>query len=160
MSGTEDTAVAARRIVDANMYMTIATADGDGRPWASPVWYATVTPVEFLWVSRPESRHSRNIAVRREIAIVIFDSTVSIGAAEAVYLEAVAEQLSSDGLDEAIATFSQRSQARGARAWSAADVRPPATFRLYRARVSSSFVLGPGDERLPAQADEQMSRAN
>jgi hypothetical protein len=40
------------------------------------------------------------------------------------------------------------------------DVLPPAMFRLYRANVSSSFVLGPGDERLPVQADEQMSRAN
>jgi hypothetical protein len=153
MSRTEDTAVAARRIVDANSYMTIATADVEGRPWASPVWYAPVTPVELLWVSRPESRHSQNIAARPEIAIVIFDSTVPIGAAEAVYLEAVAEQLSSDGLDEAIATFSERSQAHGARAWSAADVLPPATFRLYRANVSSSFVLGPGDERLPVQGD-------
>jgi pyridoxine/pyridoxamine 5'-phosphate oxidase len=153
VNGIEDPAVVSRRIVDANAYMTIATADGDGRPWASPVWYAPLTPTELLWVSRPESRHSRNIAARPEIAIVIFDSTVPIGAAEAVYLEALAEQLSGDGLDEAIAAFSRRSQACGARAWTAADVLPPAGFRLYRSTASSRFVLGSGDERLPVKAE-------
>ena len=64
MNQIEDTGAVARRIVDANMYMTLATADADGRPWVSPVWYAPVTYAEFLWVSSPEARHSRNIALR------------------------------------------------------------------------------------------------
>ena len=148
-----DTASVARRIVDANMYMTIATADEDGRPWVSPVWFARASDAEFLWVSSPDARHSRNIALRPEIAIVIFDSTVPVGAAEALYLDAVAEQLSGDGLDRAIATYSRRSQACGARAWEPADVLPPAAFRLYRATASSQSVLGPRDERLPVTVE-------
>jgi pyridoxine/pyridoxamine 5'-phosphate oxidase len=146
-----DTASEARRIVDANMYMTIATADADGRPWVSPVWFASASDTEFLWVSVPEARHSRNIALRREIAIVIFDSTVPIGGAEAVYVEAVAEQVSGEGVDDGIAAFSRRSQACGGNAWEAADVLPPAALRLYRATASSQFVLGPRDERLPVR---------
>lgn len=59
--------------------MTLATADEAGRPWASPVWYAAVGYDELLWLSRPEARHSRNLAVRRELGIVIFDSSASIG---------------------------------------------------------------------------------
>jgi uncharacterized protein YhbP (UPF0306 family) len=145
----EDPGAAAQRIVDANMYMTIATADGGGRPWVSPVWYAPLSYTELLWVSDPESRHSRNIALRSEIAIVIFDSTVAVGAAEALYLEADAERLSGDDVESAIATYSRRSQTCGARAWEAADVLAPARFRLYRATASSSFLLGPGDQRLP-----------
>ena len=39
MNHIETTSVA-RRIVETNMYMTIATADADGRPWVSPVWFA------------------------------------------------------------------------------------------------------------------------
>ena len=31
---------AARAIVEANRFMTLATADADGVPWASPVWFA------------------------------------------------------------------------------------------------------------------------
>ena len=143
----------ARRIVEANMYMTIATANAEGRPWVSPVWFAPDSQSEFLWVSAPEARHSRNIVLRLEVAIVIFDSTVPVGAAEALYLDAVAEQLSGDGLDRAIATYSRRSRACGARAWEPADVLPPAAFRLYRATASSQSVLGPRDERLPVTVD-------
>ena len=144
-----DAGALARRLVAANMYMTIATADADGRPWISPVWFAPASNDELLWVSAPDARHSRNIDVRREIAIVIFDSTVSVGAAEALYLEAVAEQVADDRVETAIAAYSKRSQACGARAWEAAEVRPPAPVRLYRATAGARFVLGPGDQRLP-----------
>lgn len=152
MSRTEDTGAVAQRLVEANMYMTIATADDDGRPWVSPVWFAPVSVTELLWVSAPDRRHSLNIAARPEVAIVIFDSTVPVGAAEALYLEAVAEQLSGDDIGGPIETYSARSQSRGARAWDAADVLPPARFRLYRARAAATFVLGPGDDRLPVRA--------
>ena len=152
MTEPEHTAATARRIVDANMYMTLATADADGRPWASPVWYAPEGDRRFLWVSRPDTRHSRNIAVRPEVAIVVFDSTVPIGSAEAVYADALAEQLSGEDLERAIATFSQRSQARGGRVWEPADVVASAPLRLYRAVASSRSVLGPHDERLPVNA--------
>ena len=38
-----------KAIVVANRYMTIATADENGLPWASPVWYATADYREFFW---------------------------------------------------------------------------------------------------------------
>jgi pyridoxine/pyridoxamine 5'-phosphate oxidase len=159
MRPSEQTNDVARRIVDANMYMTIATADADGRPWVSPVWYAPATVSDFLWVSAMEARHSRNIAARPEVSIVIFDSTVPVGAAEAVYLEAVAAPVSDVDLELAIETYSRRSQACGARAWEATDVLPPAVFRLYRATASSQFVLGPHDERLPVTIAATSDRA-
>jgi Pyridoxamine 5'-phosphate oxidase len=31
---------AARAIIDSSLYMTIDTADRDGRPWVSPVYFA------------------------------------------------------------------------------------------------------------------------
>ena len=30
----------ARRYIDSNQFMTIGTADEEGVPWVSPVWYA------------------------------------------------------------------------------------------------------------------------
>jgi hypothetical protein len=42
-----------RAIVDANSFMTLATADADGLPWASPVWFAPAEYREFFWVSDP-----------------------------------------------------------------------------------------------------------
>ena len=144
-----------RRIVDASMYMTLATADGEGRPWASPVWYAPAAYTEFFWASKPEARHSRNVAVRAEVGIVIFDSTVPTGAAEAVYMEAVAEEVADAELERGIAIYSGRSQETGAGAWTLSDVRPPAPHRLYRATAATQFVLGRGDLRVPVNLGDR-----
>ena len=132
-------------ILAANRYMTLATADGDGVPWASPVWYATEEGRDFFWVSNPDARHSRNIAQRPQVAIVIFDSTVRPADAEAVYLAARAHETDGAGIE----TYSRVSQAQGLAPWTIADVAAPARHRLYRATVTEAYTLGPGDERVP-----------
>jgi hypothetical protein len=70
--------------------MTLGTADGDGRPWVSPVYYAPEGYAEFYWVSSPKATHSRNIAARLEVSIVIFDSRTPIGSGQGVYVSACA----------------------------------------------------------------------
>jgi hypothetical protein len=72
--------VIARTIIDENLYMTLATADESGLPWASPVYYASEEYSAFYWVSAPEATHSRNLAVRPQASIVIFDSHTPINA--------------------------------------------------------------------------------
>jgi nitroimidazol reductase NimA-like FMN-containing flavoprotein (pyridoxamine 5'-phosphate oxidase superfamily) len=146
MSDPTDLRAVARSIVDSNRYMTLATADGDGIPWASPVWYAPMEYREFLWVSSPEARHSRNLAVRPQLAIVIFDSHKP-GGWNALYLTAVAEQL--EDVDEAIDIFSRHGESQGLRRWTGDDVTLPARHRLYRATVAERFLLDPHDQRLP-----------
>lgn len=74
----------ARGIVDANRYMVLATADESGRPWSSPVHFAHSGHREFFWVSSPDALHSRNIAVRPEAGISVFDSAVAIGTGQGV----------------------------------------------------------------------------
>jgi Pyridoxamine 5'-phosphate oxidase len=149
MDATDREAMA-RVIVDGNSYMTLATADADGVPWASPVWYAPASYREFFWVSRPGARHSQNIAVRPDIGIVIFDSTVPIGTGKAVYMAAGAEQVTAaDEIERGMSVFSRRSLAQGGREWTPDDVGPTARLRLYRATASEQFVLSPDDERLP-----------
>jgi uncharacterized protein YhbP (UPF0306 family) len=134
----------ARAIIDDNLYMTLGTADEAGRPWASPVYYAVEGYREFIWVSRPESRHSRNLAARPELGIVIFDSSVPINTGQGVYMSAIAEELIGPEADRAIATFSSRGQMHGGDEWTLADVRPPAEFRLYHAIASEHSVIRTG----------------
>jgi nitroimidazol reductase NimA-like FMN-containing flavoprotein (pyridoxamine 5'-phosphate oxidase superfamily) len=136
----------ARSIVDSNRFMTLATADGDGRPWASPVWYAPDGYREFLWVSSPGSTHSRNIETRAEVAIVIFDSHLT-GGWNALYMSAAAERL--DEVDEAVEILSRRSVEQGFPVWTPEDVLAPAHHRLYRSTATEHFVLDPHDRRLP-----------
>jgi uncharacterized protein YhbP (UPF0306 family) len=143
-----DLAVLARSIIDSNRYLTLGTADEAGLPWVSPVWYASADYREFFWVSSPDARHSRNVTARPEVSIVIFDSQVPVGSAQAVYMAASAEQLEADALERGIEIFSRRSVADLARGWTAQDVRPPARHRLYGALATEQFVLGPRDERL------------
>jgi nitroimidazol reductase NimA-like FMN-containing flavoprotein (pyridoxamine 5'-phosphate oxidase superfamily) len=144
----EDPAELARRLVESNSYLTLATADADGRPWASPVWYAAASHTELLWVSSPDARHSRNLRERPEVAIVIFDSRAELGEAQAVYMAGSAEELTGGELERSIEVFSRRSQESGAPAWTLEDVVAPASLRLYRARATETSVLDSiGDTR-------------
>jgi nitroimidazol reductase NimA-like FMN-containing flavoprotein (pyridoxamine 5'-phosphate oxidase superfamily) len=152
MTGPPDLAAIARTIIDSNDYMVLATADESGLPWASPVWYAPEEYRELFWVSSPDARHSRNLAARPELAIVIFDSTVPIGTGQGVYMSAVADQPTGEELDRGIEIFSRRSEAQGGRAWTREDVLPTAPIRLFRARVSEHSMLDPAaspDQRIP-----------
>jgi uncharacterized protein YhbP (UPF0306 family) len=149
----DDPAANARAIVDANLYMVLGTADDDGRPWVSPVYYAPAAYREFFWVSAPEARHSRNIEARPEVSIVVFDSSVPIGTGRGVYLSAVAEQLVGDERARGIDIFSRRSLAHGADAWTLQDVEPPARLRLFRATAVEQWVLEKGDRRVPVTFD-------
>jgi Pyridoxamine 5'-phosphate oxidase len=121
-----DGAASARAVIDANRYMTLGTADESGLPSVSPVWFAAADYREFFWVSLPDRRHSRNVAVRPQLSIVIFDSTQPVGNPQAVYLSAVAEQLTGGDLAEGIRVFSGRSEACG-RGRATTSCRAPAT---------------------------------
>jgi hypothetical protein len=139
----------ARAIIDGNRYMVLGTADEGGRPWVSPVYYAPSGYSELYWVSSPEAQHSRNLAVRRELSIVVFDSRAPVGEGQGVYMSAVAEQLTGSDLERGIETFSRVSVSHDAKSWTLGDVREAASLRLYRARVSEHWVLHP--ERRPDQ---------
>jgi nitroimidazol reductase NimA-like FMN-containing flavoprotein (pyridoxamine 5'-phosphate oxidase superfamily) len=139
----------ARRIIDANTYMALGTADEAGRPWISPVYFATEDYRHFHWVSRPDARHSRNLKARAEVAIAIFDSSVPIGGAQAVYIAGRSEELAGGELERGIELFSRVSQADGARPWTLDEVQASAPLRLYRAAAAEHFVLVPGDRREP-----------
>ena len=125
-------------IIDAARYMVLATADEDGVPWASPVWFAHDGYTRFLWVSRADTRHSLNLAVRPQLSIVIFDSSAPVGTGEGVYMDAVGEQLRN--AESAIEIYSRRSVAHGAGEWTVADVGPPADLRLYRATATEQWI--------------------
>jgi nitroimidazol reductase NimA-like FMN-containing flavoprotein (pyridoxamine 5'-phosphate oxidase superfamily) len=153
MPTTGTAELTARTIIDANLYMVLATADGAGRPWSSPVYFAHDGYTEFLWVSAPEAEHSRNIAVRPQVGMVIFDSHAPISTGQGVYISAVAEQAGSDHLARGIETFSRRSLAHGGAAWTVEDLQAGSGLRLYRATADSYSILakdGRPDHRIPA----------
>ena len=74
-----------------------------------------------------------------------------IGHGKAVYLEATAEQVSSEAAEAALATFSRRSLEQGGTHWSEGDVGADARRRLYRARPVAAYLLNERDERIPVE---------
>src|SRR6266545_5240044 len=131
----------ARGVVDSNRYMTLGTADESGAPWVSPVFYAAAEYRHFFWVSSPEARHSRNIATRPRVSIVIFDSQAPVDMGQGVYISAVAEEVTGIDVDRGIEIFSPWAAAHGAGVWTRDSVQPPAGNRLYRVSAAEFFVL-------------------
>jgi nitroimidazol reductase NimA-like FMN-containing flavoprotein (pyridoxamine 5'-phosphate oxidase superfamily) len=140
----------ARSIVDTNRFMALGTADDAGTPWVSPVWYAPVSYREYIWVSRPGTRHSRNLAERSQVAITIYDSHRPGGWA-AVYMAGTAVEVKE--IDTALDVFNARSEERGLRVWSREEVVAAGEFRLYRAAISELFVLDDRDGRQPVHLE-------
>jgi nitroimidazol reductase NimA-like FMN-containing flavoprotein (pyridoxamine 5'-phosphate oxidase superfamily) len=152
MSAPGNAAQTARDIIEASRYLVLATADAAGRPWSSPVYFAHIGFTEFYWVSSPDAAHSRNIAVRPEVGIAVFDSHADIGTGQGAYLSAAATLLEDGETARGIEAFSRRSVAHGGREWTSGDVRPGAGLRLYRATADSLWILakdGQPDHRVP-----------
>jgi nitroimidazol reductase NimA-like FMN-containing flavoprotein (pyridoxamine 5'-phosphate oxidase superfamily) len=139
---TSDLDAMARRVIDGNHYMTLATQGPDGAPRLSPVYYTPARYTDLYWVSSPEARHSRNLGERPEVQIVIFDSRARVGQGEAVYLSATARAVEEQAL-EAACREAFRPTA-GARPFAPDELRGAAPLRLYVARVSSCEVHVPG----------------
>ena len=142
----------ASALLEENQYLTLATADGDGQPWCSTVWFCTSRQVrspaglgvELVWLSRPEARHSLNLLQRPQVRISIFNSTQAAGTGDGLQFAALAERVPSEHLDETAEVFSQASLAAGGGPWRRAQVEEPALPRLYVARVQRAFLLGNG----------------
>jgi uncharacterized protein YhbP (UPF0306 family) len=142
-SGTADAqarlAALARGIIDANKYMTLATAAEDGAPWASPVFFTPDGYRDLYWVSSPTARHSRNIADQASVAIVVFDSHAPVGEAGAVYMRAEAGEVPEAEIEECARRYASRFP--DLKYFAPEELRAPAPYRLYRAAVAEHSVL-------------------
>jgi general stress protein 26 len=155
MSDHPDLDAMARRVIDANHYMTLATIQPDGGPRVSPVYYTPARYTDFYWVSSPDARHSRNIADRPEVEIVIFDSSVPVGDGAAVYLTAHARAIDDDELEQLIPEAFRTTA--GARAFARVELQGRAALRLYVAHATQCEVHVAGRHPLnPTGIDVRM----
>ncbi len=127
------------RVLAANRYLVLGTADQAGKPWVTPVFFAPLGPDRVCWVSSPESRHSRNIADHSAIAITVFDSTVEVGQAEAAYFDADAAQATLEESETLVQALNARLPP--GKLLSLEDVHPRGPLVIYRADLLHRFVL-------------------
>lgn len=138
----------ARRVIDANRYLTLGTTGPDGRPRLSPVYFTHVAHRDFYWLSSPDARHSRNIAAHPGVALVVYDSTAAVGQGRAVYIDAHAFVVPDDELPSRCAeAFAHAGQGvRTARAFEPHELAGDADLRLYRAPADRHEIHVPGGE--------------
>jgi hypothetical protein len=129
----------ATAVIEANKYMAIATVDADGLPWVTPVYFTPDGHTDFYWASSPDSVHSLNISSNPNVSIAIFDSSVPVGQASAVYLRARAGLVPDDELEYCAALYSAR--LGELRTFTPDELRAPADLRLYRARATNHWLL-------------------
>lgn len=142
-----------RELVEAQQYLTMATADSDGTPWATTVWYAVGSlpgdpDPHLLWLSLVDARHSANLAARPRLGLSIFDSTQPGGTGLGLQMAGVGEQVPPSDVDAAVRAFSEASVAAGGDAWTREQVEGDSPARLYRVRIDEAYVLA-GRERTP-----------
>jgi uncharacterized protein YhbP (UPF0306 family) len=129
----------AEAVIAANKYLTLATADSAGHPWATPVYFTPDGHTHLYWASSPDSQHSRNIAANPSVSVAIFDSTVPIGQGKAVYFTAHAHVVPDAELTDCARLFSDRLPEL--REFTPEELRAPADLRLYRATVTEAWIL-------------------
>ena len=146
---TEDALAAhARALISANAYLTLGTTDDDGGPWTCPVYFAPAGDDTFVWVSEADARHSRNLARRPRVSLVVFDSTVAPYHGRAVYAVGEAWELAGEALDRALESY-PRGTGDGATPLTLEDVSGASPYRLYSAVAAEMWVLCPRDPGQP-----------
>jgi len=81
----------AKKIIEKNQYVSIASTDKAGNPWISPVVYSYDDNWNLYFVSMPTSKHCKNIKNNKDVAIAIFDSHQKSGEGVGLQIEAKIE---------------------------------------------------------------------
>jgi nitroimidazol reductase NimA-like FMN-containing flavoprotein (pyridoxamine 5'-phosphate oxidase superfamily) len=124
--------------------MTLATADGSGKPWVSPVFFVPDDAYDLYWVSAKSARHSANVRDNPSVALVVYATEPDV---DAVYMAAHAEELNESGeVERGIEVVARREQPPQWRINGIADVTDAGPWRIYRAAVDKIEVRRPGEE--------------
>jgi uncharacterized protein YhbP (UPF0306 family) len=144
------------RLLALHRYLVLGTVDPTGTPWVTPLFFAPDGTDRVLWVSSPDSRHSRNIVHRPAVAITLFDTQAPIGKAEAAYFEATASLVDEAARPAAVELLNSRLPAE--QHLDLADVGPAGHLRIYQASAHEHHVLiRGGDPRFDNPVDTRLT---
>lgn len=130
----------AKEIIFKIAYITIASVSEDNQPWNTPVFTAYDQNYNFYWGSYRNSQHSKNIRARKEVFLVMYDSTVSPGSGEGVYIKAVAEEL--EDPQEIVFALKLLRDRHIVPYWRIEQVQGGAPIRLYKATPEKFWMNG------------------
>lgn len=134
---TDDALVsAARRILDGQRYLVLASTGLDGTARVSPVYFTHHHYGSLFWVSSQAATHSANLNRDPRVSAVVFDSTLPPSQTEAVFITGTAHEVPESDLENAC-QVAFATVGEGAVAFTPAEVSGPAELRLYRADTAT-----------------------
>jgi hypothetical protein len=133
----------ARAMLDEGRYVVLGTADAAGVPWVSPVFYTLSGYRELVWMSAPGTRHSRNLAERADVSLVVFDSRAVPGEGTAVYMCGVAAEVTGEAVAAVAAAYGDAALLKGGRRVRIDEVTGDGIYRMYRATIREHWILDP-----------------
>lgn len=134
----------ARRLLDEQQNLVLATVDAAAIPWIAPVFYVPDEHYELFWTSDREARHSANVRATGTAAIVVYRAEPG-QPVDGVYAQAeVSELEGSDDIAHGIEVMTRRRQPERWVIETAADVSGDGPWRIYRARLTSIEVRASG----------------
>lgn len=133
----------ARKIIQNNIYMTIATSDKKGNPWISPVAFSYDSDHNLYWASEKTSKHSKLIKKNNKVAVVIFDSSAPEGQGNGVYLIGNATEVKEKELEHAIKVLYSRKKkdSEYSKFNNIKDFSGKSPWRMYKIVPRSFWIL-------------------
>lgn len=86
----------AKKIIDENIYITLATSSKTGEPWISPLWAIHDEKYVYYWGSPVHTKHSQLVLENPRCAVVVFDSRAPEGTGEGVYFAGNAYEITDE----------------------------------------------------------------
>jgi len=98
----------AKKIVENNEYLALATVDAEKSVWICIICYAQDKDFNFYFASIDTSRHSKNISKNKAVSFAIYDSRQDWGTGVGLQIEGTVEKVKPREISKATATYFSR----------------------------------------------------
>ncbi len=130
----------ARRLMNASPLCALATVSPGGRAHINHMYFARSGGFDVVWISDPDSRHSRNLLMNSSAAVTIFDSRQTWGRPDrGIQLFGTAGAVSDAAAEPAEPAYAARFPS-----YEPSDSYPVYRFRPREVKLFYERVLGGG----------------
>ncbi len=136
----------AKKIIKSNIYLTLATVDKNGKPWASPVRYHLDSKFNFYFISQTTSVHIKNALKNPLISFAIFDSSQPAGTGNGVQGVGMIKLLQDKDMKEALKWYKSSFIAQVADKKGKLTYKYFGSYRLFKLASKKLFVLDPKEK--------------
>src|SRR5262245_10351357 len=100
-----DTTGLIRAFLETQSTLALATANADGQPESSPLFYLSDERLNLYWLSAATSRHSVNLTKRSRVSAAVYPSVWQWNDIVGLQIEGEAEAITDDRIREQILTL-------------------------------------------------------